>query len=68
MIESYACILNILLSTRSKELDFVESLLQATFNNGPANLLYNLPKNPPNCINFFICALLNFISVAELLL
>ena len=26
----------------------------ATFINGPANLLYNLPKNPPGCINFFI--------------
>ena len=40
----------------------------ATFINGPANLLNNLPKNPPDCIIFFICALLNFISVAELLL
>ena len=39
----------------------------ATFINGPANLLNNLPKNPPDCINFFICALLNFISVAKLL-
>ena len=39
----------------------------ATLINGPANLLYNLPKNPPDCIIFFICALLNFISVAELL-
>ena len=39
-----------------------------TFINGPANLLNNLPKNPPDCIIFFICALLNFISVAELLL
>ena len=35
---------------------------------GPANLLNNLPKNPPDCIIFFICVLLNFISVAELLL
>ena len=26
----------------------------ATFNNGPANLLNNLPKNPPDCINLFI--------------
>ena len=26
----------------------------ATFVNGPANLLNNLPKNPPDCINFFI--------------
>ena len=26
----------------------------ATFINGPANLLNNLPKNPPDCINFFI--------------
>ena len=40
----------------------------ATFINEPANLLDNLPKNPPDCINFFICALLNFISVAKLLL
>ena len=32
-----------------------------TFINGSANLLNNLPKNPPYCINFFICALLNFI-------
>ena len=40
----------------------------ATFINGPANLFCNLPKNPPDCINFFICALLNFISVAKLLL
>ena len=24
----------------------------ATFINGPANLLNNLPKNPPDCINF----------------
>ena len=40
----------------------------ATFINGPANLLNSLPKNPPDCIIFFICALLNFISVAELLL
>ena len=40
----------------------------ATFINGPANLLNNLPKNPPDCIIFFISALLNFISVAELLL
>ena len=40
----------------------------ATFINGPANLLNNLPKNPPDCIIFFICALLNFISVAQLLL
>ena len=40
----------------------------ATFINGPANLLNNLPKNPPDCNIFFICALLNFISVAELLL
>ena len=23
-----------------------------TFINGPANLLNNLPKNPPDCINF----------------
>ena len=28
----------------------------ATFINGPANLLNNLPKNPPDCIIFFICA------------
>ena len=40
----------------------------ATFINGPAKLLNNLPKNPPDCINFFIWALLNFISVAKLLL
>ena len=40
----------------------------ATFINGPANLLNNSPKNPPDCIIFFICALLNFISVAKLLL
>ena len=40
----------------------------ATFINGPTNLLNNLPKNPPDCINFFICALLNFLSVAKLLL
>ena len=40
----------------------------ATFINGPANLLNNLPKNPPDCIIFFISVLLNFISVAELLL
>ena len=40
----------------------------ATFINGPANLLNNLPKNPPDCINFFIWDLLNFISVAKLLL
>ena len=39
----------------------------ATFINGPATLLNNLPKNPPDCINFFICALLNFISAAKLL-
>ena len=26
----------------------------ATFTNGPANLLNNLPKKPPDCINFFI--------------
>ena len=26
----------------------------ATFINGLANLLNNLPKNPPDCINFFI--------------
>ena len=26
----------------------------ATFINRPANLLNNLPKNPPDCINFFI--------------
>ena len=26
----------------------------ATFINGPANLLNNLPKNPPDCIHFFI--------------
>ena len=26
----------------------------ATFINGPANLLNNLPKNLPDCINFFI--------------
>ena len=25
----------------------------ATFINGPTNLLNNLPKNPPDCINFF---------------
>ena len=40
----------------------------ATFINGPASLLNNLPKNPPDCINFFICALLNFILVPKLLL
>ena len=40
----------------------------ATFINGSANLLNNLPKNPPDCIIFFICALLNFISAAKLLL
>ena len=26
----------------------------ATFINGPGNLLNNLPKHPPDCINFFI--------------
>ena len=26
----------------------------ATFINGLAKLLNNLPKNPPDCINFFI--------------
>ena len=26
----------------------------AAFINGLANLLNNLPKNPPDCINFFI--------------
>ena len=26
----------------------------ATFINGPANLLNNLPKNPPDCIFFLI--------------
>ena len=26
----------------------------ANFINGPANLLNNLPKNSPDCINFFI--------------
>ena len=26
----------------------------ATFINGRTNLLNNLPKNPPDCINFFI--------------
>ena len=25
----------------------------ATFINGPTNLLNSLPKNPPDCINFF---------------
>ena len=40
----------------------------ATFINGPASLLNNLPKTPPDCIIFFICALLNFISVDKLLL
>ena len=40
----------------------------ATFINGPANLLNNLPKNPPDCVIVFICALLNFISVPKLLL
>ena len=40
----------------------------ATFINGPANLLNNLPKNTPDCIIFFICTSLNFISVTELLL
>ena len=40
----------------------------ATFVNGPANLLNSLLKNPPDYIIFFICALLNFISVAILLL
>ena len=40
----------------------------ATFINGPTNLLNNLPNNPPDCIIFFIFVLLNFISVAELLL
>ena len=40
----------------------------ATFINEPANLLNNLPKNTPDCIIFFICASLNFISVTELLL
>ena len=39
----------------------------ATFINGSATLLYNLLKNPPDCINFFICVLLNFKSVAILL-
>ena len=34
----------------------------------PLILLNNLSRNPPDCIIFFICALLNFISVAELLL
>ena len=37
----------------------------ATFINGPANLLNNLPKNPPDCITFLICVLLNFIAVAK---
>ena len=40
----------------------------ATSINGPASLLDNLPKNPPDCIKFFICALLNCISVDKLLL
>ena len=40
----------------------------ATFINGPTNLINNLPKNPSDCINFFIWTLLNFISVAKLLL
>ena len=26
----------------------------ATYINGPSNLLNNLPKNPPDCIKFFI--------------
>ena len=26
----------------------------ATFINGPANLLNNLPKNPPDCINLLL--------------
>ena len=26
----------------------------ATYINGPANLLNNLPKNPPYCISFFL--------------
>ena len=29
----------------------------ATFINGPANLLNNLPKNPPDCIIFFLFVL-----------
>ena len=33
----------------------------ATFINGPAILLNKLPKKPPDLINFFSCALLNFI-------
>ena len=38
----------------------------ATFINGPANLLNNLPKNPPDCINFLfelyliLCQLPNY--------
>ena len=39
-----------------------------TFIKGPAILPNNDPKNPPDCIIFFICALLNFISVDMLLL
>ena len=39
-----------------------------TFINVPVNLLNNFPKNPPDCINFLICVLLNFISVDKLLL
>ena len=34
----------------------------------PLVFFNNLSKNPPDCINFFIGALLNFISVAKLLL
>ena len=26
----------------------------STFINGPPKLLNNLPKNPPDCINFFV--------------
>ena len=40
----------------------------ATFINGPATLLNNKPKKPPDCIIFFICASLNVISVDKLLL
>ena len=37
----------------------------ASFINGPANLLNNLPKNPPDCINF--CLILNQLPYCYLL-
>ena len=40
----------------------------ATFINGPANLLNNDPKNPPDCITLEIRASETFMSVNILLL